>query len=328
MRVRLVLLSLLCCALCLCGISPLRAAPWRAARVPGATIFVHAGETALARKLSGMARVKIPELARIIGVPAPGPFPIYAYSSWPDFLTATGDNPDLLGESMAPSGTILLYVTGDDYSVQTTLAHELTHSLLCQRLGRHLGNLPTWVNEGLACHLSDPLTPAALPGVSRQPHHDGLLSLEQLEGAFAAPGSHDVAYWQSRSMVAWLAYHYPGALRRLIDNLADGETFESALYYATGLTPDGWWNGWQGGIPAYVYWLTLLSPQAVFTLMAVLVLVAALLRALRKRREAADDEDADDDPPAPTAGIAAPPEPPEAARADTGHYHEELLEDS
>jgi len=256
---------------------------------------VPAGDRALAQRLAVLARDDIPALAQIIGVENPGTFPIYAFTSWSDFLTATGLNPDLLGESISPSGTILLYVTGDDYTVQKTLAHELTHSLLGQRLGHHLGELPTWVNEGLACYLSDPLTPEQFPAVSRQLHHNGILSLEQLDRAFVSTGSHDAAYLQSRSMVAWLEYHHPGALRHFIDDLADGKSFESALNYAAGLSPDGWWNGWEGGIPAYIYWFTLLMPQAIFTLMALLVLLAALLRALRKRHEAQEEEEEDEE---------------------------------
>lgn len=319
-------------ALCLCGITPARAVQWSASRVPGAMIYVRAGDTALAREIGAMAKGEIPALAQIIGVKTPGVFPIFAFTNWPDFLRATGFNPDLLGESISPSGTIMIYVTGDDYSVQRTLAHELTHSLLGQRLGRHIGNLPTWVNEGLACHLSDPHTSAELAGISRQPHHAGLLSLEQLDQAFVVPGSHDVAYWQSRSMVAWLEYHYPGSLRRFIDNLAAGETFESALYHATSLTPDDWWHGWEGGIPAYIYVFTVLSPQAIFTLMAVLVLLAALLRALRKRRETKDDEEEEEEESTATNTAASHTSTAQAGERTAGKYdigqnNDDLLED-
>ncbi len=118
-----------------------------------------------------------------------------------------------------------------------------------------------------------------------------MLTLVELNGAFSAPGSHDVAYWQSRAMVAWLEYHYPGSLRRLIDNLANGESFAGALYHATKLTPDDWWNGWEGGIPAYIYLASLFLPRAIFTLMALLVIVVVVIRILRKRRSLTEDEE-------------------------------------
>ncbi len=283
-------------ALCLCFVAPLLATEWSAYPVPGAIIYVHPGQSTLARNIGDMVGAKLPGLAQFIGVRTPGPFPIYAYTDHIDFMRVTGINPDLLGVSMSPSGEILLDARGDVDSVGKTLAHELTHSLLNQRLGVHIGNLPIWVNEGIACHLSDPLTPQELPAVSAQIHRDGILTLDQLEIAFSTFSSRDAAYLQSRSMIAWLEYRHPGALRKMIDYLARGKTFETALYYAAHLTPDTWWQDWEEGVPAYFFWLNLLSSPAAYAPMAFLVILAAILRALRKRRDREETEEEDTKP--------------------------------
>ncbi len=282
--------------LCLgiCGITPVLAARWNASTVPGAIIYVRPGETVLARNIAAMVHSELPRLASITGVASPGPFPVYAFSSFSEFLRATGINPDLRGVSMSPSGEILLDARGDIDEVQKTLAHELTHSLLNQRLGVNLSELPRWVNEGIACHLSDPLTRQELPAVTREIHQTGLLTLEQLGNSFTSHATRDTdaAYLQSRSMIAWLDYHHPGALRRLIDHLAAGEPFDTALTHAAGLTSESWWQQWEEGIPAYVFWLPLLSSPAIYAPMALLVIIAAIARAIRKRRREGEEEEA------------------------------------
>lgn len=279
--------------LCLAGALPLLAAEWTATRVPGAVIFVRPGQDALAGNMATMAKSELPRLAKTIGVAAPGPFPIFAYTSYTDFLQATGVDPYLLGISVSPSGKILLDARGDTLSVRRTLAHELTHSLLDQRLGNHIGELPTWVNEGIAGFLADPESPSELPAVSQLVHGSGVLTLDELATAFASRSARDAAYLQSRSMSAWLEYRHPGALRRVIDGLANGESFETALDHAAQLTPEAWWQQWKESIPAYMYWLTLLGSPVIFAPVALLVVILAILR-LRRKQEAMVEETEDE----------------------------------
>ena len=267
---------------------PARAARWVPHRLGGVTIFVHPGEEQLAAEIGGMAADELPRVAAALGVEKPRPFPIYAYANYVEFLRETGLDPDLLGESASPSGTIKLDVNANVNveTVRRTLAHELTHSLLDQRLGDRIGWLPLWVNEGLAVHLSDPLTPAQLPATAQLIHRNGVLSLDELDSAFTRGHARDAAYLQSRSMIAWLDYHYPGAIRRLIDGMAGGSTFAEALHAATGLTPDTWWQQWQASVPAIAYWLLLLGSPVWYAPLAVLLMIIAIARILRKRAEA------------------------------------------
>jgi len=288
------------------------AAGWSAVQVPGAVIYVRPGQTTLAGHMREMVQSELPRVAQYFGVQSPGPFAIYAYDSYAEFLEATGINPDLRGESRGPTGEIRLYARGDVDSVRRILAHELTHSVLDQRLGLHIGALPTWVNEGLAGHLSEPISPGELPGASRQVHRNGVLSLDELDVAFSSTGSHDAAYLQSRSMVAWLEYRHPGALRRLVDGLANRKSFEDALGDAAQLTPSEWWKQWETNIPAYIYWLNYLSSPVIYAPAAFLVIFVAILRALRKRREAEEEDEVEE---------------PQSGNNEMAHLDEELLED-
>jgi hypothetical protein len=285
--------ALICLALLLL-LLPLHAAGWVAHPVSGAKIYTHPGQEALARQIGALVEIELPRLASVIGVPSPGPFPIFAYTSQVEFYQQTSIDPYLLGTSSQPGGTIRIDCSGQEMQVRRTLAHELTHSLLDQHLGTNSGELPLWANEGIAGHLSDPVTRQQLKGASERIHQIGVLTPDEMDEAFRTRSSVDAAYLESRSMIAWLEYRHPGALRRLLDGLAAGHTFPAALRAASGLTLDEWWQQWEQAIPALMYWLIWMSSPAVYAPLALLVVILAIIRARRKRAED-EDEEGDDE---------------------------------
>ncbi|MHB9024797.1 MAG: peptidase MA family metallohydrolase [Armatimonadota bacterium] len=286
--------ALICLALVL-SLLPLHAAGWVAHQTPGVVIYTHRGENTLARQIGRLVELELPRLAAAIGVPSPGPIPIYAFSSQVEFYQQTTPDPFLLGTSSSPSGTIRLDCRRPEPQVRRTLAHELTHSLLNQRLAEYIGELPLWVNEGIAGHLSEPITRAELKGSSELIHQIGILTPEEMEESFHTRHTVDAAYLESRSMIAWLEYRHPGALRRLLDGLAAGQTFPVALHNAAGLTLEAWWQQWQRAVPAFMYWMIWFSSPAVYAPLALLVVILAILRARRKRAEAEEEEEAEED---------------------------------
>jgi len=264
-----------------------KAARWAPHRLGGVIVFTHPGEERLAAEIGAMTARELPRVAAALGLPAATPFPIYAYADYGEFLHDTGIDPYLQGESSSPSGTIKLDTHGgvNVETVRRTLAHELTHSLLDQRLGERIGWLPTWVNEGLAVYLSDPLTPAQASATADLIHRNGVLSLDELNTAFTSGSAREAAYLQSCSMVAWLDYHHPGALRRLLDGIAGGSSFADALQAASGLTPDAWWRQWQHSVPAIAYWMVMLGSPVWYAPLALLLMIVAIIRILRRRAE-------------------------------------------
>ncbi len=88
-------------ALWLCATARAPAPMERLAACRARRLYVQAGnDTVLARKIGAMARDRTPDAGPNHRGEDAGPFPIFAYTSSPDFLRATGNNPDLLGESM------------------------------------------------------------------------------------------------------------------------------------------------------------------------------------------------------------------------------------
>lgn len=275
--------------------APGQAAPWEATRVDGVTLYVRAGQTRLAERMAGLVRQELPRVASELGMTSYRPFAIYAYHSSAAFMADTGLRPTLLGESWSPSGKILLDASGSEYQVRRTLAHELAHTLVGQVLDTRLASLPDWVNEGVAGHLSDPVTPDETEGTARLVHRDGVLTLEELDAAFPDGPHQEAAYLQSRSMVAWLEYRKAGTVRRVLASMAAGKTFDQALDAATGLTPQRWLDDWRHSVPAIMYWLTFLGSPVVYAPLALLLVWAALRRILRKDEPEDEDDDEEDE---------------------------------
>ena len=273
---------------CLGLLLPLTAAPWVGHQTAGVVLFTRDGQERLAQRLLPMVEEEVPRVAAELGLATVRPFAIMAYSSRVDFLRATGRQPNLLGQSLSSTGEIQLDATGSDEDIRPVLAHELTHSLLNQRLGDNLFMLPAWVNEGIAGHLSEPVSPRQMAGVARMIHRDGPLTLAELDNAFSSGDYRDAAYLQSRAMVAWLESRQPGTLLRLLDEVERGELFGDALSTVAGLTIEEWLNGWQRQVPALLFWLPFLSSPAAYSPFAFILVWVAVRRILRKRKEEAE----------------------------------------
>jgi len=279
------------------SLSPLFAAEGNWVDYPAryAVVHVHPGEGQVAEQLGGMTTEEITRLAPQLGLELRSVtrFRIYAYTSRSEFIHDAGRNPLLLGVSYRPTGMILIDVTGQEGPVRAVLGHELTHTLLNERLGENIDHLPDWVNEGLAGYFSTPVSPSQLPGITHLWHWQGILTIPQMESAFDGGQNVDAAYQQSMSMIAWLEYHHPGAIGIILKDLAHGLDFDHALLDAGGLSQQDWLQQWEAGIPSYEQWLSLLSSPVLYAPFALLIVLVFVLRVRRKRGEV---EETSDDP--------------------------------
>lgn len=272
----------------ICAFMPARAVEWLPYTAGGVRVFVHPREATLATRIGEMAAGDLPRIAAAVGVTHPSVIDVYAYRSAIEFQRDTQDSPFTVGVSYSPDGTIRLDASRHDSGVRQTLAHELTHSLITQRLGSYGAELPTWVNEGIAGLHSDPMSRDDYFRVAMLTHRDGVFSIDMLERAFTTHEHNDVAYLQTRSMVSWLEAHYPGSIRSLLARIADGDSFADALHAVSGLTANSWLSQWMASVPDYLYWIMLLNSPVVYAPAALILVLLVAIR-LRRRRALADN---------------------------------------
>lgn len=118
----------------------------------------------------------------------------------------------------------------DDDELERRLTHEYVHVVV-----RHIAgaNVPWWLNEGLAEHLSRDLTDRELSVLRRAKEDGTLFSLADLEPSQLSLRDLrriQVAYRQSHATVHYLARRFgQRRVNQLLGLLAEGETAETAL---------------------------------------------------------------------------------------------------
>ncbi len=140
----------------------------------------------------------------------------------------------------------------DDWGV-TTVRHELAH-LVVGQYGRSCvgGSRPTWLNEGLAVYAEgDPAN--ILRDLEPALANNSFDPLRSLNGSFPAGDmAAGIAYAQSYSVVDFMLSEYgPEKMQSLLQLLAQGEEYDTALEQVYGFNVDGLELAWraQMGLP-------------------------------------------------------------------------------
>jgi hypothetical protein len=119
------------------------------------------------------------------------------------------------------------------------LPHEYTHLLLRRY------TLPMWLDEGVAVYESGQWNPGYKRILKEAIKKDELLSLKELEdfNAFIKGGA--LSYAESHTAIHYIKTVYgEEAIKRIIDGLAQGMSFEQALKTTTGIDRDEFEKGW------------------------------------------------------------------------------------
>lgn len=190
--------------------------------------------------------------------------------------------------ALPASRTIMIRADGGD--PQRTLRHELAHLALHQRVPVRV---PLWFDEGYAGWAAGEWERLGVLELNLAVARGALPGFRALDGALRASATTaDAAYALAYSAVSELARRNPsGTLTPLLERLADGQDFESAVLATTGLTVDRYEEAWQRSIRhryGLVTWL-LAGGGWLLVSVAVLVLVHLRRRADRPRRAALDE---------------------------------------
>jgi hypothetical protein len=141
-----------------------------------------------------------------------------------------------------------------DYGLIAT-PHELTHLVIHQATDNPFGDIPRWLDEGLAVYMSGELD-APWRGyrdmVVRSARQDKLMTLQTLSSSFPAdPEQAGLAYAESGSVVEFIIKHYgQKAMAHLLEIFSKGALYDDALEQALGVDTWGLDNAWRQSIGA------------------------------------------------------------------------------
>ena len=166
------------------------------------------------------------------------------------------------------------------------LAQTTVHEFIHIALGAEIGQLPVWMNEGLAVFLSGEGYFDSRELAQAAAGKD-VLSFREMEEVmrYNSPKA-ALVYQQSLSAVRYLVSEFgPEVLHRLADYMSNGADFEQAFFRATGLYAVEFEDEWMKRMESEYRWAFLKDLTYYLSLVfAPLALIAGLILWRRRRR--------------------------------------------
>ncbi|MFC2001520.1 peptidase MA family metallohydrolase [Chloroflexota bacterium] len=218
------------------------------------TIFWYDGEVPFAQEVMLAAQQALTRLYEDTGAMLEKPVNIYIYAD------ARGLQESMIfprewtgGVAFTRYGTIAIGIAPDSLEWgRKAIAHELTHLVIHQMTFNPYGDLPTWLDEGLAMHAEGKLEPALAAFLSNSVAENNLISVRSLASPFSAFAEESaLAYVQSHSLVEFLIDAYgQDKMFRLLSVFKQGSEYDKALVKVYGFDMDGLDTLWRDYITA------------------------------------------------------------------------------
>jgi hypothetical protein len=188
------------------------------------------------------------------GLKANAPIDIYVYANTSDLQEAILYEPSWTGGQAFPyQDIVILGISQYDLEWgRDAIVHELTHVLVGHLTFSCLGDVPTWLNEGLAVYSEGELDPASQTQLENAIRDNTLLTVRSLSGGFSEVADKAyLSYSQSYSVTKFLIETYgQDKMTVLLVALRDGLTVDEALVQTYGFNVDGLEDAWRGAIGA------------------------------------------------------------------------------
>jgi hypothetical protein len=222
---------------------------WQEIRSDELVLFSAVPNEAVNQALWQAANKALERLENDVGPRPVGLVKIYNYPTTQDLRDAVVYTRDWTG-GMALSAyeTILLGVNQHNLEWgERVIAHELAHIVIHQLTFNCLGDLPRWLNEGLATYIEGDLDDYLQASLDQAVTDDALLSLRSLGSSFPTSSKRaDLAYAQSRQVVGYLIEIYGSEkMAALLQAFKVGNTYDQALQQVYGLDTQGLDNEWR-----------------------------------------------------------------------------------
>ena len=227
---------------------------WQTVTAGPINLHWYSGDQVFAQDLLNAAVTGLTRLQNDAGLQADKPIHLYIYANADDMKDAILYEPSWTGGmAFAEHDIVIIGISQRDLEWgRTTIAHELTHVLVGHLTFSCLGDVPTWLNEGLAVYSEGGLDPSSEDQFNEAISSDQLLSVRSLSGGFSeVPSRAYLSYSQSYSIVKFLVETYgQDKMNSLLITLRDGTTIDNALIKIYGFDIDGLEDAWRGAVGA------------------------------------------------------------------------------
>jgi hypothetical protein len=219
------------------------------------SLFWYEGDDSFSRELMDACEEGLVWLTQDIGAYPEKPIKIYIYASTDDLKGAmifpqewTG------GVAFTAFSTIAIGIspTRLDWG-KRAMVHELTHLVVHQATFGPYGQLPLWLDEGLAMYNEGELGPVFRSSLEEAISEDELISVRSLCSPFSAETEKALlSYAQSYSIVEYLLDNYgQDKMLDLLALLKQGNTYDEALTEVYGFDIDGLDASWRATLTSH-----------------------------------------------------------------------------
>jgi len=216
---------------------------WSSLTSDQVALYWYEGDYSFAEELIDAADEALQRLASDTGVSLEQPAKIYIYASFEELRGAlvypyewTG------GLAFTDYGIIAIGISPDNLTWgKRTVAHELAHLVIHQATFGPYGDLPTWLDEGLAKYAEGELSSDLQEQLDEAVANDTLFSVRSISSSFPAdPDEARLSYAQSYSLVQFLLDNYGrDKILELLDVFKEGSGYDDALLQVYGFDMDG-----------------------------------------------------------------------------------------
>jgi len=219
------------------------------------TLFSYEGNDSFAQELMDTCQGGLARLTQDIGTHPERPIKIYIYASTSDLQGAmifpqewTG------GAAFTAFSTIAIGITPSELDWgKRALVHELTHLVVHQATFSPYGQLPLWLDEGLATYNEGELDLVFRSSLQKAILENELISVRSLCSPFSAETEKArLSYAQSYSLVEYLLDNYgQERMLELLAILKQGSTYDEALTEVYGFDIEGLDARWRGTLASH-----------------------------------------------------------------------------
>jgi len=257
-------------------------------------LFWYTGSDSFAQELMNACQEGLARLTQDIGTYLERPIKIYIYASDSDLKGAMiSSNEWSGGVAFTDFGIIAINIPPSELDWgKKALVHELTHLVVRQATFSPYGQLPLWLDEGLAMYNEGELDPVFRSYLEEAILEDKLISVRSLCSPFSAYSEKaSLSYAESYSLVEYLLDNYgQDKMLNLLAVLKQGSTYDEALTAVYGFDMDGLDARWRAmlTIPVVPAPRAGLPPAVIAALAALataLILWGALALKKRTRRK-------------------------------------------
>ena len=228
--------------------------PWKSLTASKITLHWYSGDSAFGKDLLNTAVNSLDYLNKNLGLKSDDMIDLYIYANSQDLSETVYFQPDWTGGLAYPENDIVLIGISPDVLVWGKHAetHELTHVLVGHLTFSCLGDLPTWLSEGLAKWSEGEWDQDSQAQLKEAIASDDLISVRSLSSSFPEDSTKaNLAYTQSQSLVTFLINEYKQEkMLKFLGILRDGTTADEALKQVYGFDQEGLEDAWRAKMGA------------------------------------------------------------------------------